>query len=100
MGFGRVRILQPVGLWLVHNWHCGNGSMEAKMKRISGLKLFASSFVLAALGPQADLSYAQNPPPDHPSVTVAGQTFTPRSILARNMGTNEDQTTAFPPHKT
>ena len=39
------------------------------------------------------------PPPDHPAVTVKGQTYTPRSILARNMGTEEDQTTAFPPHK-
>ena len=41
---------------------------------------------------------AQNAP-DHPSVTVDGKTFTPRSILARNMGTPEDQTTAFAPHK-
>jgi metallo-beta-lactamase class B len=39
------------------------------------------------------------PPPDHPAVTVLGQTYTPRSILARNMGTPEDQSTAFPPHK-
>jgi metallo-beta-lactamase class B len=39
------------------------------------------------------------PPPDHPAVTVRGQTYTPRSILARNMGTPEDQNTAFPPHK-
>lgn len=37
--------------------------------------------------------------PDRPSVTVRGQTYTPRSILARNMGTDEDQTTAFTPHK-
>ena len=36
---------------------------------------------------------------DRPSITVRGQTYTPRSILARNMGTEEDQTTAFPPHK-
>src|SRR5271163_2929296 len=43
-------------------------------------------------------SLAQNAP-DHPSVTAQGKTFTPRSILARNMGTPEDQTTAFPPHK-
>ena len=41
---------------------------------------------------------AQNAP-DHPAVTAQGKTFTPRSILARNMGTPEDQTTAFPPHK-
>ena len=38
-------------------------------------------------------------PPDEPAVTVRGQTYTPRSILSRNMGTDEDQTTAFPPHK-
>lgn len=37
--------------------------------------------------------------PDLPMVTVRGQTYTPRSILSRNMGTEEDQTTAFPPHK-
>ncbi len=49
----------------------------------------------------ASLCYAQtaNQPPDHPSVTVQGRTYTPRSILARNMGTPEDQTTQFPPHK-
>ena len=41
---------------------------------------------------------AQNAP-DHPSITAQGKTFTPRSILARNMGTPEDQTTAFPPHR-
>ena len=41
---------------------------------------------------------AQNAP-DHPSITVGGQTYTPRLILGRNMGTPEDQTTAFPPHK-
>ena len=38
-------------------------------------------------------------PPDQPSITVRGMTYTPASILARNMGTEEDQTTAFPPHK-
>src|SRR5262245_53066183 len=43
---------------------------------------------------------AQNAqPPDQPAVTVRGQTYTPRSILSRNMGSEEDQTTAFPPHK-
>src|SRR5207248_10684133 len=38
-------------------------------------------------------------PNDHPSVTVHGQTYTPASILSRNMGTDADQTTQFPPHK-
>jgi metallo-beta-lactamase class B len=57
--------------------------------------LFAATvFVLGA-----NTSQAQNPPPDHPAVTVKGHTYTPRSILARNMGTEEDQTKQFPPHK-
>jgi metallo-beta-lactamase class B len=38
-------------------------------------------------------------PPDVPAVTVAGRTYTPRSILTRNMGSAEDQTSAFPPHR-
>lgn len=38
-------------------------------------------------------------PPEHPAVTIDGVTYTPRSILARNMGTQEDQTTQFPPHR-
>jgi len=37
--------------------------------------------------------------PDHPAMTVRGTTYTPRSILSRNMGSESDQTTAFPPHK-
>jgi metallo-beta-lactamase class B len=46
------------------------------------------------------MSQAQGQPqPDHPAVTVRGQVYTPRSILARNMGTEEDQTTPFTPHK-
>jgi metallo-beta-lactamase class B len=38
-------------------------------------------------------------PPDHPAVVVGGQTYTPKSIFERNMGTAQDQETAFPPHK-
>jgi metallo-beta-lactamase class B len=53
--------------------------------------------VAIVLAPSANPSQAQQP--DHPAVTVHGQTYTPRSILARNMGTREDQETAFPPHK-
>ena len=70
------------------------------MKTMSRLNVFACLLVAAVFGPGAHTSQAQNPPPaDHPAVTVKGQTHTPRSILARNMGTPEDQTTAFPPHK-
>ena len=38
-------------------------------------------------------------PADRPAVIVQGRTYTPQSILTRNMGTPEDQTTAFTPHK-
>jgi len=61
--------------------------------------LLACLLGVALLGPGANLTQAQNAPADHPSVTVKGQTYTPQSILARNMGTPEDQTTQFPPHK-
>ena len=42
---------------------------------------------------------AAQQPPDHPEVTIQGTTYTPRSILTRNMGLPEDQTAQFPPHK-
>ncbi len=64
--------------------------------------LIVGSCVLATavLHPGVQVARAQNQgPPDRPAVTVRGQTYTPRSILARNMGTPEDQTTAFQPHK-
>src|SRR3979411_1534296 len=53
----------------------------------------------AFLGPGANMTWAQNAPGDHPAVTVKGKTYTPQSILARNMGPAEDQATQFPPHK-
>src|SRR5262245_9325883 len=70
------------------------------MTRTSGLHL--STCLVALLTTRTGLHTVgaqQQAPPDHPAVTVRGQTYTPRSILARNMGTAEDQTTAFPPHK-
>jgi metallo-beta-lactamase class B len=74
--------------------------MEDMMKNTSGLSPFACLLAPLALCAGASPSLAQNPPPpDHPSVTVRGQTYTPRSILARNMGAPEDQTTQFTPHK-
>src|SRR6202521_4719367 len=70
------------------------------MKKMSTLRLFACLLGAVVLCAGANMSLAQGQPPaDHPAVTVKGQTFTPRSILARNMGTQADQTTQFPPHK-
>src|SRR6202045_3219668 len=74
--------------------------MEDMMKNASGLSLFACLLAPLAVCAGANPSLAQNPPPpDHPAVTVRGQVYTPRSILARNMGTPEDQTTQFTPHR-
>ena len=54
----------------------------------------------AALCLAANPGHAQNPPPpDHPAITVNGKTYTPRSILARNMGTEADRYMPFPPHR-
>jgi metallo-beta-lactamase class B len=61
--------------------------------RLPAILLGAIGLVPLALGAQG------TQPPDQPAVTVRGQTYTPRSILARNMGSEDDQTTAFPPHK-
>jgi metallo-beta-lactamase class B len=60
-----------------------------------------TSLLIVALGLATGAGYAQGGrgPADHPAVTVMGQTYTPASILARNMGTTEDQETQFPPHK-
>lgn len=63
--------------------------------------LFATlgATLVVGLCPNASLGQNLAAAPDHPSVTVKGQTYNPRTILARNMGTPEDQSTAFPPHK-
>jgi metallo-beta-lactamase class B len=68
------------------------------MKRPLVLNLLTCFVAIAAVG-QRTIRGQSQPPPDHPSITVRGQTYTPRSILARNMGTPEDQSTPFPPHK-
>ena len=70
------------------------------MKKLSLCVLGSGAVTAAWLGVWTSALNAQGqPPPDTPAVTVRGQTYTPRSILARNMGTEQDQTTAFPPHK-
>src|SRR5271169_277858 len=62
--------------------------------------LFTCFVGAVALLPGARTSFAQGQPPaDHPAVTVRGQTYTPRSVLARNMGSEADRTAQFPPHR-
>jgi metallo-beta-lactamase class B len=57
--------------------------------------LIAASLILVL---NATLAQSQTAP-DHPAVTVHRKTYTPQSILTRNMGTKDDQETALPPHK-
>jgi metallo-beta-lactamase class B len=66
------------------------------MKKRSGQ--FLCLIALIAV-PATSTGWAQNGPPDHPSVTVQGKTWTPRSILARNRGTPEDEDAQLPPGK-
>jgi metallo-beta-lactamase class B len=65
-------------------------------------RLQPATFLLGTLAfcVGATTGLAQNPPPpDRPAVTVRGQVYTPRSILARNMGSEADRVTQFTPHK-
>lgn len=49
--------------------------------------------------PIAGYGQGQGGPPDHPTVTVHGKSWTPKSILARNRGTPEDEDTQLGPVK-
>jgi len=60
-----------------------------RWSRAFWLTSLAASGSLSSLSAQAD----------EPRVTVNGQTYTPRSIVERNMGTEQDQTTPFAPHR-
>src|SRR5262245_36447726 len=62
----------------------------------SNLSLRLGAVLIAGVTPHALHAHGQ-PPPDHPAITFRGQTYTPRSSLARNMRTPADQSTALPP---
>ena len=68
-------------------------SLVSRVIRLSLAAATALTVITATVHAQ------QGGPADHPAVTVKGQTYTPASILARNMGTTADQETPFPPHK-
>jgi metallo-beta-lactamase class B len=72
------------------------------MNKMSSLNAFTycmAMFILAVSAKGIAAQTAGQPAPDHPAVTVHGKTYTPQSILARNMGTPEDQSAQFPPHR-
>src|SRR6185436_14416003 len=63
------------------------------------MRFLARVLLTSALVLAAGAVYAQGGSPDHPTVTVDGQKYTPLSIVTRNMGSEADQTTALPPFK-
>ena len=67
--------------------------LRSLSRAVAGVKLWALALIAAVALAQ------NNQPPDHPAITVQGRTYTPRTILTRNMGTPEDQSAQFPPHK-
>src|SRR5437764_404394 len=72
-------------------------NISSKFFRLQPSTCFLGTLALCA---SAMPGLAQNPPPpEHPAVTVRGQVYTPRSILARNMGSEADRVTQFTPHK-
>src|SRR5438094_7233972 len=69
------------------------------MKRAFTLNLSTClvAVVIVSAGPHTLHAQGQ-PPPDYPTTTVRRQTYTTPLILARYMGTPEDQSNSFPPN--
>ena len=59
----------------------------------------AGAFLLSCGTVRAQTDITPADAPDHPSVTVQGNNYTPLAILRRNMGTAADQVELFPPHR-
>ena len=74
----------------LHEAGAGLGVKALRLKLVTGA--LAAVLVVRA-------QTAAPPPPDHPLITVEGRTYTPLSIVTRNMGTEADATEQFPPHK-
>ena len=66
-------------------------------------KMALSEFVLVAAAILASFLYAQGPSSANlgpgPQISVGGRTYTQQQLFQRNVGTPEEQSTQFPPHK-
>jgi metallo-beta-lactamase class B len=71
--------------------------MSDSGSRWTWIAILAAAFCSCATSAGAQTAAA--PAADHPEITVHGRKYTPRSVLARNMGSAEDETAQFPPHK-
>ena len=73
------------------------------MTRKSGRLIFLTAILGA--GAVVSIGWAQSGrggdggSPDHPSIIVGGKTYTPKTVLERNMGTKEAQSTPAKPYK-
>jgi metallo-beta-lactamase class B len=64
------------------------------------LPVLISAALLAGASPSATAQpAAAEPPGGWPVVTVHGETWNQMTLLQRNLGGRDDQTTAFPPHR-
>lgn len=61
--------------------------------------LVALVALVGAARPVAAQTSAPEPPGGWPTVTVHGETWTQATLLQRNLGGPNDQSTAFPPHR-
>lgn len=71
------------------------------MLRLSVPKVWSSALLLffgAATAATAQTAVPE-PPGGWPVVTVHGETWNQQTLLLRNLGGRDDQTTAFPPHR-
>jgi metallo-beta-lactamase class B len=95
---GVHKTIDIVGLWKLTTIQNYEDFMN---KRSWQIVYFAAAFIA---GPATSTNWAQNVPPDHPSVTEHGKTWNPRTVLDRNQGKDTDMpggdmVTVFPPHK-
>ena len=74
--------------------------MEAPLKtfRLRIVGCLAAAFITLVPTLHAQRGGNANQGPDI-QITVNGQTYGQRALFQRNVGTPEDQTTQFPPHK-
>src|SRR6267154_1406049 len=64
--------------------------------RLAAYVLTAGMALIQPVRAQQATSAVQN---SGPQITVDGYTYTQQSLFQRNVGTPDDQTTQFPPHK-
>jgi glutamate synthase domain-containing protein 2 len=70
---------------------------KVEVKRLA-ISLAVLALTVGSRGAKAQTEIVAGMAPDHPTVTVAGISYTPNSILRRNMGTPLEQLEQFPPH--